>query len=336
MRLSEFDYHLPEHLIAQTPLTKRDDSRLLVLNKKSGETKHKTFIDIIDYIKTEDLLIFNDTKVSAYRLFGKKSTGAKVECLITKKLGFNYYEAIVSPGRRLQDGSRFILDSNIEVEIESRLETGERKIRFLSEEDVEPIIKSVGQVPLPPYIHQKLDDYNRYQTVYAHEEGSIAAPTAGLHFTTELIEKIKEKGTKICFVTLHVGIATFRPIRTDNIDNHIMHSEDYFIPKETVEAVKNCKGKIIAVGTTSTRALETAALGKRNLKEGFSSSQLFIKPGFDFKIVDGLVTNFHIPKSSLLLLVSALSSKENIFKSYQEAIERRYRFFSFGDAMLII
>lgn len=335
MRLSEFNYNLPEELIAQTPLEKRDSSRLLILDKKTGKIDHKIFYEIIDLINPEDLLIFNNTKVSAYRLFGKKDTGANIECLLTKKIDKNIYEAIVSPGRRLPVGTIFTLDCGLRVEITQRYDTGERQIRFLCDFDADETIRTQGLVPLPPYIHKRLDNYDRYQTVYAAPEGSAAAPTAGLHFTKDLIEKIKQQGTHVATVTLHVGIATFRPIRTDNIDDHIMHSEHYIIPQKTVDAINNTKGRIIAVGTTTARALESAAQGKRQISAQESDSQLFIKPPYNFNIVDALITNFHIPKSTLLLMVSALSSREYILNAYSEAIENKYRFFSFGDAMLI-
>ncbi len=335
MQLSDFDYYLPEELIAQKPLENRDASRLLVLDPETGKTEHRHFYDICDYLLPGDLLVFNDTKVSSYRLFGRKSTGGRVECLLTRKLETNLYKAVVSPGRRLPENTVFRLDCGLDVKILRRYETGERLIRFLSEGDADPVIKKHGLVPLPPYIHEKLEDYGRYQTVYADPEGSAAAPTAGLHFTKELLAKIKDMGVESAFVTLHVGIGTFRPIRCDNIDEHIMHSERYIIPGATVEKVKNAKGRIIAVGTTSVRALESAAEGRRLLREEEADSRLFIRPPYDFKIADGLITNFHIPKSTLLLLVSALAGRENILSAYKEAVELRYRFFSFGDAMFI-
>lgn len=335
MQLSDFDYYLPEELIAQTPLKERTASRLLVLDPSDGSTEHRHFYDICDYLRPGDLLVFNNTKVSAYRLFGKKQTGGQVECLLTEKRDTNLYKAIVSPGRRLPENTVFTLDCGLDVQILERYETGERLIRFLGVEDADPVIKEHGLVPLPPYIHEKLDDYDRYQTVYAEPEGSAAAPTAGLHFTNELLDKIKAMGVEFAFVTLHVGIGTFRPIRCDNIDDHIMHSEHYIISEETAGQVAEAKGRIIAVGTTSVRALESAAAGKRRLRVEEADSRLFIKPPYDFQIIDGLITNFHIPKSTLLLLVSALAGKDNILSAYKEAVEMKYRFFSFGDAMYI-
>ena len=334
MLLSEFDYYLPLELIAQTPIKDRDHSRLLVLNKESGEIEHKNFYNILEYINEDDLVIFNNTKVSAYRIFGHKPTGANVECLITEKVENNVFKTIVNRGKRLPIGSEIVYDFGLKAQVLDILETGERVIKFLSDTPVDDIIKEQGQVPLPPYIHEKLDNYDRYQTVYAKEEGSCAAPTAGLHWTPDLLEKLKSTNDT-AYVTLNVGIGTFRPIKVDNIDDHIMHSEFYSIPKETKKKIENCKGRIIAVGTTSTRALETAATGYRQLTKLSGDSQLFIRPGFKFNVVDCLITNFHIPKSTLLLLVSALAGKEHIFNAYEEAVKEKYRFFSFGDAMLI-
>ncbi len=335
MRLSDFDYTLPEELIAQTPLEKRDASRLLVLDPVTGAVEHRHFTDICEYLLPGDLLIFNNTRVSAYRLFGRKATGGRVECLLTEKCGPNLYKAIVSPGRRLPEDTVFTLDCGLEVKILERYDTGERLVRFLGDADADPVIRTCGMAPLPPYIHEKLDDYGRYQTVYAKYDGSAAAPTAGLHFTDELLDRLRGMGVEFAYVTLHVGIGTFRPIRTDNIDDHIMHAERYLITPETVRQTAEAKGRIIAVGTTSVRALESAACGKRLLKAGEAESRLFIKPPYEFKIIDGLITNFHIPRSTLLVLVSALAGRENILRAYGEAVERRYRFFSFGDAMFI-
>lgn len=334
MLLSDFDYYLPEELIAQTPIENRDHSRLLVLDKNTGEIQHKHFYDVLDYINEDDLLVFNNTKVSAYRIFGHKPTGASVECLLTEKVDNNIFKSIVNKGKRLPVGSCIEFDFGLKCEVIDIFPTGERLIKFLSDTQVDSIIKEQGQVPLPPYIHKKLENYDRYQTVYAKTPGSCAAPTAGLHFTPELLSEVKKR-FNTAEVTLNVGIGTFRPIKVDNIDDHIMHSEYYSIPEETKDKIKNCKGRIIAVGTTSTRALETAATGYRDLTKLSGDSQLFIKPGFKFNVVDCLITNFHIPKSTLLLLVSALAGKDHIFKAYEEAIENRYRFFSFGDAMFI-
>jgi len=334
MLLSEFDYNLPENLIAQTPLEKRDESKLLVLDKNNGFISHDIFYNIINYINKDDLVIFNDTKVSAYRLYGHKHTGAKIECLLTHKIKNNVFQSLVNPGKKLQIGTEFELDCGLNAKVIDILKTGERVLEFLSDTPVDEIIKTQGTVPLPPYIHKTLDDYGRYQTVYAENNGSVAAPTAGLHFTDELLNKLKEK-VDVAYITLHVGIATFRPIKVNNIDDHIMHTEKYIISEETKNKIKNCKGRIIAVGTTTTRALETAANAYRDLRAEEAESSLFIKPGYDFKIVDALITNFHIPKSTLLLLVSALSKKDYIMHAYEEAIKKEYRFFSFGDAMFI-
>ena len=335
MQLSDFDYSLPEELIAQEPIEKRDHSRLLVLDPDTGATEHRHFFDICDYLLPGDLLIFNDTRVSAYRLYGRKATGGQVECLLTEKTGFNQYKALVSPGRRLPDGTVVALDCGLSVRLISRYESGERLVSFLSDEDADPVIKARGLVPLPPYIHRQLDDYDRYQTVYARAEGSAAAPTAGLHFTEELIERVKAMGVETGRVTLHVGIGTFRPIRCENIDDHIMHAERYIVTEELARQVAGARGRIIAVGTTSVRALESAAEGKRRLRAEEAESRLFIRPGFEFRIIDGLITNFHIPRSTLLLLVSALAGRDHILSAYREAVEQRYRFFSFGDAMYI-
>lgn len=334
MRLSEFDYYLPTELIAQRPIDERDHSKLLILNKENGNIKHEIFYNIINYINKDDLVIFNNTKVSAYRIFGHKPTGANVECLITEKIDNNIFKTIVNRGKRLPEGSVIEYDFGVSAEVLKILDTGERVIKFNTNEPIDDIISSQGQVPLPPYIHEKLENYDRYQTVYAKAPGSCAAPTAGLHFTPELLKKLNQK-VQTAFVTLNVGIGTFRPIKTDNIDDHIMHSEYYSIPEETKIKIENCKGRIIAIGTTSTRALETAATSYRTLTKLQGDSQLFIRPGFKFNVVDCLITNFHIPKSTLLLLVSALAGKEYIFNAYKEAIDNKYRFFSFGDAMFI-
>lgn len=335
MQLSEFNYVLPEELIAQVPLAERDRSRMLVVNRKSNTIEHRMFVDILDYLRADDTMVFNNTRVVATRLHGCKKTGAKVEALLMKHISSGLWEAMVKPGRRIAVGSRLFFDPDIAAEVVDRTEEGGRILRFDGGADADEEIAKVGQVPLPPYIHKLLNDPERYQTVYAKYNGSAAAPTAGLHFTPAILERIRAKGIKTVFVTLHVGIATFRPVRTENIDDHEMHKESFEINAESAEAINSAKGRIICVGTTTARALESAAVAKGKVTPIKSDTNLFIKPPYEFKIVDGLITNFHMPKSTLLIMISAFAGKELIQRAYKEAVEQKYRFLSFGDATFL-
>lgn len=336
MLLEEFDYPLPEELIAQEPIAKRDSSRLLVLDKQTGNIEHKHFYDIVDLLSPGDLLVFNNTRVMPARLEGEKPTGGHVEVLLTSRISAGVWKGMVKPGRRVHVGMEILFRNGLKAEVIERTPEGGRVLQFCGCPDPDEEVSRQGTVPLPPYIHKKLNDPERYQTVYAEEEGSAAAPTAGLHFTDELLERIRSKGVNMAFVTLHVGIATFRPVRTENIEDHDMHTEWYEITPECAQAVRNCSGRVIAVGTTSVRALESAAVSHRELRIVQEETRLFITPGYQFKAVDCLITNFHIPKSTLMVLVSTLAGDvELIRKAYMEAIKERYRFLSFGDAMFI-
>ena len=340
MKVTEFDYELPEELIAQTPIKKRDESRLMVLNRKEQTIEHKIFKDIIDYLKPGDVLVRNNTKVIPARLFGKKETGAKVEFLLLNNIENDIWEAIVRPGNKLHVGTKVIFgDGILEAKILEIMPGGTRKVEFKYEGIFNEILDKIGLMPLPPYIHETLKEKDRYQTVYAKYEGSAAAPTAGLHFTPELLEKIKEKGVEIANVTLHVGIGTFRPVKEDTVEAHKMHSEHFYIKQEDVEKINKAKQegrRVIAVGTTSCRVLESIANEKTGMvKQIEDDTEIFIYPGYKFKCIDGLITNFHLPQSTLLMLVSALAGKEYIMKAYKEAVKEKYRFFSFGDAMFI-
>ena len=339
MQLSDFYYDLPQELIAQDPLLKRDNSRLMVLNREEGTIEHKHFYDVISYLKEGDCLVINDTKVIPARLIGEKEgTGAAIEVLLLKRLDDCTWETLVKPGKKARVGARIIFGGGKLVgEVIDIVEEGNRIVRFEYEGIFEEILDELGQ--MPPYITHKLEDKNRYQTVYAEHEGSAAAPTAGLHFTKELLEEIKGKGIKIAHVTLHVGLGTFRPVKEDNILDHHMHSEFYVIDEKAAETINETKkngGRIIAVGTTSTRTLETVADENGMLRACSGWTDIFIYPGYKFKAIDGLITNFHLPESTLLMLVSALYSREKILEAYKVAVEERYRFFSFGDAMLIL
>lgn len=339
MQVSEFNYELPEELIAQHPLEKRDESRLMVLNRKEKTIEHKVFKDIIDYLRPGDCLVRNNTKVIPARLYGKKDTGANVEFLLLKNMGNDIWETIVRPGNKLHSGAKVIFgDGILKAEILETLEGGTRKVKFYYEGIFNEILDKIGLMPLPPYIHEKLKQKDRYQTVYAKYDGSAAAPTAGLHFTPELLEKITEKGVEIANVTLHVGIGTFRPVKEETVEEHKMHTEHFYIKKEDVDKINKAKqngGRIIAVGTTSCRVLETIAGENGIVKECEGDTSIFIYPGYKFKILDALITNFHLPQSTLLMLVSALAEKDYIIKAYEEAVKEKYRFFSFGDAMFI-
>ena len=339
MELSEFYYQLPEELIAQTPISKRDESRLMVLDKKNGDIQHEIFKNIINYLNSGDCLVINNTKVLPARLLGKKETGANVEFVLLNNIEGDIWEAMVRPGNKLHIGTKVIFgDGLLKAEILDVLKDGTRKVKFEYQGIFNEILDRIGLMPLPPYIHESLKENDRYQTVYAKYNGSAAAPTAGLHFTQELLDKIKSKGVQIANVTLHVGIGTFRPVKEKNIEDHHMHTEHYYIKKEDAEKINNAKksGKrVIAVGTTSCRTLETVADENGFVKECEGDTSIFIYPGYKFKCMDALITNFHLPESTLLMLVSALAGKENIMNAYKKAIEEKYRFFSFGDAMFI-
>ena len=340
MKLEEFDYNLPEELIAQVPIQKRDESRLMVVDRETRTIEDKVFRDIIDYLEPGDCLVRNNTKVIPARLYGKKDTGANVEFVLLKQLEGDIWESIVRPGNKLKPGSKVIFgDGLLNAEILEILEDGTRKVKFTYEGIFNEILDKIGLMPLPPYIHESLKENDRYQTVYAKYEGSAAAPTAGLHFTPELLKKIEEKGIKIANVTLHVGIGTFRPVKEENIEEHKMHTEHFYIKQEDVEKINEAKNngkKVIAVGTTSCRVLETIADENTGLVKPIESDTgIYIYPGYKFKCVDGLITNFHLPKSTLLMLVSALADRKFILEAYNKAVEEKYRFFSFGDAMFI-
>lgn len=340
MLLNEFDYNLPEELIAQTPCAKRDHSRLMVLNRKEKTIEHKHFYDIKQYLRKGDTLVFNDTKVMPARLIGHRAkTGGKVEVFLLKRLtNTNQWEVLVKPGKKAQLGNIIEFSDELACEVVGHTDFGGRIVEFKFDGIFEEILDRLGETPLPPYIHEKLEDKNRYQTVYAREEGSAAAPTAGLHFTKELLEKIKEKGIKIAHVTLHVGLGTFRPVKVENILEHHMHSEFYMVDEEDANMINECRangGRVIAVGTTSTRTLETVTDENGIVHSGSGWTQIFIYPGYQFKAIDCLITNFHLPESTLLMLVSALAGRENVLNAYNKAVEEKYRFFSFGDAMFI-
>ncbi|MBR3832878.1 MAG: tRNA preQ1(34) S-adenosylmethionine ribosyltransferase-isomerase QueA [Lachnospiraceae bacterium] len=341
MQLSDFYYDLPEELIAQDPLLKRSDSRLMVLNREDDSIEHKHFGDIKDYIKPGDCLVINDTKVLPARLIGsKEGTGASIEVLLLKRHDDKTWETLVKPGKKARPGARISFgDGKLIGEVVDVVEEGNRLVRFEYEGIFEEVLDELGQMPLPPYITHHLEDKNRYQTVYAKHTGSAAAPTAGLHFTDELLEELTSMGVKIARVTLHVGLGTFRPVKVDNILEHHMHSEFYMIDEEAANIINETKangGKIISVGTTSTRTLETAAAADGTIKPCSGWTEIFIYPGYKFKCVDRLITNFHLPESTLLMLVSALYDREKVLEAYKVAVDERYRFFSFGDAMLIL
>jgi len=340
MRTEEFDYNLPKELIAQDPAEPRDSSRLMVIHRETGVIEDRIFRDIGQYLKPGDCLVVNNTKVIPARLKGEKAhTGGKVEIFLLSEIEEDLWEALVKPGRRLRPGTEVILgEGKLLAKIEKRLAGGERLVSFKYEGNFNEIIASLGEVPLPPYISKPLDEAERYQTVYAQEWGSVAAPTAGLHFTPELMKRLEEKGIVVVAVTLRVGMDTFRPVREEVIENHKMHSEFYGVSKEAAAVINEAKergDRIIAVGTTSVRVLESAGRTGR-LTPGAGSTRLFVYPGYKFKMVDAMITNFHLPRSTLLMLVSAFGGKELIFKAYEKAINERYRFYSFGDAMFII
>lgn len=340
MNTKDFYYDLPENLIAQTPIEPRDHSRLMVLDKKTGATEHRHFYDITEYLHPGDALIINDSKVLPARIFGVKDTGALIELLLLKNVGDDYWECLVKPGKKARIGTTLKISDELTCEVTEILEDGVRKVRFFypKEKTIFEILDEVGTMPLPPYIKEKLKDQSRYQTVYADEVGSAAAPTAGLHFTDELLKKVEASGVAIGRVTLHVGLGTFRPVKEGQIEQHKMHTEHYHIPPQTIDLIEKTKrngGRIISVGTTSTRTLESAYNEQGACVCPQGDTSIFIYPGYRFKIVDALITNFHLPESTLIMLVSALAGRENILKAYREAVEKEYRFFSFGDAMLI-
>lgn len=341
MNVEEFDYDLPESLIAQTPLKDRDQSRLLVLGRNSGNIEHKHFKDVINYLETGDTLVLNDTRVMPARLFGlKEETGAKVEMLMLTRIENNDWEVLLKPAKRIKVGNKLSFgEGKIIAECIQELDQGGRIMRLHYEGILEERLNELGEMPLPPYIKERLDDPDRYQTVYAKESGSAAAPTAGLHFTDELLDEIRAKGINIAFITLHVGLGTFRPVSVEDINDHEMHSEYYQMTQETANLLNQTKKeghRIISVGTTSTRTLETIRRDYNEFVAVSGWTDIFIYPGFTYKAIDGLITNFHLPKSTLVMLVSAFSSRENILNAYKEAVKLEYRFFSFGDAMLII
>ena len=339
MRKSDFYFDLPEELIAQTPLERRDSSRLLHLDKVTGELEHRHFYDLLDYLREGDCMVFNDSRVLPARLIGARPTGGSVELVLLRDLGEGRWECLSRPGRKTKPGTEILFgNGELKATVESVAEGGNRIVRFDYEGIFLEVLERLGKMPLPPYIKEELQDSERYQTVYSREIGSAAAPTAGLHFTKELMDKIAAKGVKLCYVTLHVGLGTFRPVKAEEIEDHEMHSEFCVIPEETARIVSETKkqgGRVIAVGTTSCRTLESFAREDGSLPTASGWTNIFIYPGYTFKCVDALVTNFHLPESTLIMLVSALAGREHVLHAYEEAVKERYRFFSFGDAMFI-
>lgn len=338
MNLSDFDYDLPEERIAQFPCEPRDHSRLLKVNMDTGELTHAHFYDLIDDVHEGDLLVFNDTRVIPARLIGAKPTGGKVEVFLLTRLDSDRWEVLVKPGKKARIGQEILFGDELSCVVEGNTDFGGRVVRFRYDGIFEEVLDRLGETPLPPYIKEKLADKERYQTVYARENGSAAAPTAGLHFTKEMLSKLEAKGVRLAFVTLHVGLGTFRPVNVENILDHVMHKEYYSVPAETVEAIRETRaagGRIIAVGTTAVRTLESAAEDDGTITAKTGWTEIFIYPGYRFKLVDALVTNFHLPKSTLLMLVSALADREMMLHAYKVAVEEKYRFFSFGDAMFL-
>lgn len=342
MKKEDFYYDLPKEYIAQTPIEPRDHSRMLVVHRSQDRIEHRHFYDILDYLTDKDCLILNDTRVLPARLYGiKEGTGARVEFLLLNQKEKDVWEVITGPGKRAKEGTKFTFgDGILHAEVLSVLESGNRLAKFTYEGDtIFPVLEKIGEMPLPHYITKKLENGERYQTVYSKELGSAAAPTAGLHFTPELLQKIRDKGVKIGFVTLHVGIGTFRPVKAENIEDHHMHSEHYHLPKETADLINQTKadgGRVIAVGTTSCRTLESVATYCGEIREADDWTSIFIYPGYKFKCIDGLLTNFHLPESTLIMLVSAFYDREKVLEIYKTAVQEKYRFFSFGDCMLLI
>lgn len=340
MNVKDFEFYLPEELIAQHPLEQRDSSRLMVLDKETGKIDHKTFHDIVGYLNEGDTLVLNNTRVLPARLIGEKEeSGGKIEFLLLKRIEGDKWECLAKPGKSAREGRRFTFGGGkLKAEVIEVKEDGNRIVEFYYDGIFEEVLDSLGEMPLPPYIHERLEDKERYQTVYSKEEGSAAAPTAGLHFTKELLEQIKEKGVNVVYLTLHVGLGTFRPVKVENIEDHDMHSEYYHLSKETADIINETKkrgNKVISVGTTSTRTLETIGDENGEVREQSGWTNIFIYPGYKFKIVDRLITNFHLPESTLIMLVSTLAGKEHVMHAYEEAVKEKYRFFSFGDAMFV-
>lgn len=340
MNVKDYDYDLPEELIAQDPLEDRSSSRLMVLDRQTGDVQHRHFTDILEYLHPGDCLVINNTKVIPARLFGvKEDTQAKIEVLLLKRKGNDIWETLVKPGKKAKPGTKLVFgDGLLTAEVVDVVEEGNRLIQFHYDGIFEEILDQLGQMPLPPYITHQLKDKNRYQTVYAKYDGSAAAPTAGLHFTKELLQKVKDMGVDIAEVTLHVGLGTFRPVKVENVLDHHMHSEFYMVSQEAADKINRAKEsghRVIAVGTTSTRTLEAAADENGRLHETSGWTEIFIYPGYQFKVIDALITNFHLPQSTLVMLVSALAGREHVLHAYEIAVKERYRFFSFGDAMLI-
>ncbi len=340
MKTSDFYYDLPHELIAQTPLENRQKSRMMVLDRKKENVEHRIFEDILEYIEPGDTLVLNDTKVIPARLFGhRKGKEEKIEVLLLKQLTDNRWQTLVKPGKKCKIGEIIEFDDTLKLEIKDILEDGQRVVEFMYEGIFNEILDRLGTMPLPPYITEKLEDKDRYQTVYSKNEGSAAAPTAGLHFTKEILKKLEEKGVNLVYVTLHVGLGTFRPVKVDDVTKHDMHSEYYIITKEACDIINNTKKnnkRVIAVGTTSCRVLESATADDGIIYPHAEETKIFIYPGYKFKMIDGLLTNFHLPESTLIMLVSALATKEKIMEAYKIAVENKYRFFSFGDCMLIL
>ena len=340
MKTSDFFYNLPEELIAQTPLEKRNNSRLLFLDKNNGSIQHKNFFNLKEYLKAGDCLILNNTRVLPARIFGtREDTGAVVEFVLLKLKGENLWECLAGPGKKAKTGHKFKFSDNMSGEVADVLEDGNRIMKFTCNGEFYACLDEVGQMPLPPYIKAKLEDKERYQTVFSKELGSAAAPTAGLHFTKEMLEDLRKSGINIAYVTLHVGLGTFRPVKVDDVTQHKMHSEHYFVPQETADLINETKkngGRVICVGTTSCRTVESVAKEYGEIKACSGDTEIFIYPGFEFKCMDGLITNFHLPESTLIMLVSAFAGYDNVMNAYNIAVEEKYRFFSFGDAMLIL
>lgn len=340
MKTSDFDFYLPEELIAQHPLEKRDYSKLMVLDKETGKIEHKHFYNVIEYLNQGDTLVLNNTRVMPARLIGEKAeSGGKIEFLLLKRIEGDKWECLAKPGKRAKIGTEFVFGKGkLKCKVVDIVEEGNRIIEFSYDGIFEQVLDELGEMPLPPYITERLDDRERYQTVYSKEQGSAAAPTAGLHFTKELLEEVKKKGVNIAYVTLHVGLGTFRPVKVDDVNEHVMHSEFYHLEEEDAKIINDTKkrgNKIISVGTTSTRTLETIGDENGFVKAQSGWTNIFIYPGYEFKVVDKLITNFHLPESTLIMLVSALSGKEKVMNAYNEAVKERYRFFSFGDSMII-
>lgn len=339
MKTEDYNYYLPKELIAQTPILNRDEAKLLIVNRYNGEIKHQTFKDIIDYLEADDILVFNNTKVFPARIYGfKEETNAKIEVLLLKEVSPGVWEVLLKPSKRVNVGTKIIFSSKLEGEVLEKKENGLNLIKFSYDGLFLTLLEELGKMPLPPYITQELETKDRYQTVYAKVLGSAAAPTAGLHWTEELLKKVKTKGIKVVYITLHVGLGTFKPVVVEDVLKHKMHEEEYFLDEETATILNNAKKghkRIIAIGTTTTRCLEANLQKYKEFKATNETTNIFIYPGFKFKAIDALITNFHLPKSTLLMLVSAFASKDIIMKSYAEAIKNKYRFFSFGDAMFI-